>query len=899
MQAYGTLTIVDLLDTATYIYYADNAEGENPSATSEGKTHIGIYSGPALSSRPGVPDPNWGSDVWSGWQKYVGEDGAPGAPGTSITIKSTSVKYITTTEDIQPGDSANWQSSIPTTPQGSYLWTRTVVVYSDNNTTKTYSKTYLGKDANAYNIQTNQEEVFAFITSSGRETSPGALQIKLYKLPITADSSPIDFSQNYSFGYIDKTGVYHSLITQEFSDYFLFGNLGGSTNNIFTYDLLALCQLKNADNSWKIPTDVVFKFAYLENGEEVAIKPIPFRLGTTEDMAQFNLTATNINAAVRDSYMQFDEKGISLYVSGAEMDAGLKIYRKSPDGTITKVFWADEGGNLNLKGHIEAESGSFTGTIHAIDASFDKGEIGGFTIEADSLISKDGGIILNGAEGTIKASSIELGKGASIESYIQLGDARLYNPNHSEAQGAILRSGDIIIKQDGTAAFGGINIDGNGSKIYGANWSITPTYAEFNNISVSGSIETAVFKTGTTQAVGGTMLFMPSYKIESINGSVITIDQNIEDDIPIDTLVWLVNNNIYMPYKVQSVSGTSITLNIPNGTIVEATAMIVIGKEADKPLVFGANSSGLKVANNLVYQRGITINEYGNSGLPHLFLGDLKALNNDITIEYTGYGLYSDNVYLNGSLTTKIGENSYAGINTLSKVNATVFADDTSKIVFWAGANSTKGESIQTSPFQVTEDGSIYATRANLTNSLLVGGEIRGADIYTARIHGTGTQDAPALTLYDTSGGISFKTGYNTSEETETFSIYNAGMRVGQRDFISISNPQANESQITFSGDTVKTKDLVNYLSLTTFKNNSTLIPALYHEHSSSQSCGFYFDNGKTIYKLTANNVDNIKTIWSSNDTKLLGPISFAKSDTDNSFQYRPVEGGYDLYVTQ
>ena len=78
MQAYGTLTIVDLLDTATYIYYADNAEGDNPSATSEGKTHIGIYSGPALSSRPDTPKPEWDSDVWSGWQKYVGKDGADG-----------------------------------------------------------------------------------------------------------------------------------------------------------------------------------------------------------------------------------------------------------------------------------------------------------------------------------------------------------------------------------------------------------------------------------------------------------------------------------------------------------------------------------------------------------------------------------------------------------------------------------------------------------------------------------------------------------------------------------------------------------------------------------------------------------------------------------------------------
>ena len=55
MQAYGTLTIVDLLDTATYIYYADGAEGNTPSVSPVGKTYIGIYNGLPLSG--GQPDP--------------------------------------------------------------------------------------------------------------------------------------------------------------------------------------------------------------------------------------------------------------------------------------------------------------------------------------------------------------------------------------------------------------------------------------------------------------------------------------------------------------------------------------------------------------------------------------------------------------------------------------------------------------------------------------------------------------------------------------------------------------------------------------------------------------------------------------------------------------------------
>jgi len=41
----------------------------------------------------------------------------------------------------------------------------------------------------------------------------------------------------------------------------------------------------------------------------------------------------------------------------------------------------------------------------------------------------------------------------------------------------------------------------------------------------------------------------------------------------------------------------------------------------------------------------------------------------------TGLGLYADNVFLNGSLTTKVDDDSYAGINTIGEATATVFGN--------------------------------------------------------------------------------------------------------------------------------------------------------------------------------------------------------------------------------
>lgn len=71
--------------------------------------------------------------------------GKNGSNGTSVKTTSTSVKY-------QVGDSGTtkptgtWQSNVPTVAQGKYLWTQTIVNYSDGNSTESYSVSYRGID---------------------------------------------------------------------------------------------------------------------------------------------------------------------------------------------------------------------------------------------------------------------------------------------------------------------------------------------------------------------------------------------------------------------------------------------------------------------------------------------------------------------------------------------------------------------------------------------------------------------------------------------------------------------------------------------------------------------------------------------------------------------------------
>ena len=210
--------------------------------------------------------------------------------------------------------------------------------------------------------------------------------------------------------------------------------------------------------------------------------------------------------------------------------------------------------------------------------------------------------------------------------------------------------------------------------------------------------------------------------------------------------------------------------------------MILLGStdasQGNEDYILAINANSTNIGNDLIKYRGLTLTKYSaNVNAPSLFLGDLRAVNKQ------GYGLYSNNVYLTGSLTTQVGNNSYAGVNTLDGAHATKFTDDNSKIVFWAGAKSEEGTSIQEAPFQVTEEGSIYATRATLTSSLFVGGKIEGADLYAARIHGTG-EDTAALSIYDTKGGISFRTGYGESGQESGQET----CRITQEGFYSCSN---------------------------------------------------------------------------------------------------------------
>ena len=72
-----------------------------------------------------------------------GDTGTNGTNGTSITISSTSITYQTSTSGTTT-PTGTWSTTVPTVSNGNYLWTKTVVTYSNAISTTAYSVSRYG-----------------------------------------------------------------------------------------------------------------------------------------------------------------------------------------------------------------------------------------------------------------------------------------------------------------------------------------------------------------------------------------------------------------------------------------------------------------------------------------------------------------------------------------------------------------------------------------------------------------------------------------------------------------------------------------------------------------------------------------------------------------------------------
>lgn len=94
-----------------------------------------------------------------------------GSNGTSVTVSSTSVTYqVGTSGTDKP--TGEWKTTVPSVGNGQYLWTKTVVNYSDGKKTEAYSVSYKGTNGNNGTSVTVSSTSVTYQASSSGTTTP-------------------------------------------------------------------------------------------------------------------------------------------------------------------------------------------------------------------------------------------------------------------------------------------------------------------------------------------------------------------------------------------------------------------------------------------------------------------------------------------------------------------------------------------------------------------------------------------------------------------------------------------------------------------------------------------------------------------------------------------------------
>lgn len=863
-------------------------------------------------------------------------------------ISTVTITYGYSTSGTDASTVTNWGSSIPSVPQGQFLWTRTVTTFTDGSASKTtYSVSRIGEDGvdgDLYRVDTNYQEIYR--TYSGNTDneeinySPTTLTFKVYKED-TLQTCNTNYKYDVSILYnstdaggstnVDTEYIYTFLTQLTGTQPFTLSNSNRTIN--FNIENFMTLTSSNATNKTRIENiqklvreaNVFFVITILDpsstvgttNTYKILTKHI-FSVTNlvTSSLASFSVTADSINAAVRDAKMEFTADGLEI------TNGSFLIKDKNGQEVLSYRTGAE---NLYVKGRVEADDGYFHGELRAATGSF-AGDISAATGTFTGDINVGGnsifGGILNAASGTF-AGVLSAAKG-SFEGAItaregeiggfKIGATSLYA---NVPSGATPTTSKLVLDSaTPSIKLGNLSFNGNTSTIHGNSFDISPDLAEFKNINISGKISASVFEVGKTQAVGGSMIFKPSFKVESFTNNTLTISEgNLTDFLSTSLYVAVIDEtgeSIISHVKPSSVTGSTATFSGTPFSGKRPISLIVLGNDGD--IIIGVNSYN---SNSILLGRGLTIREYdhtdvGGQTQPKLFLGDLSFNNSVIQNGVSGYGLYADNVVLNGSLTTIIGgttaaNHTYAGVNTLSPIQAIKFEDDNSNIVFWAGSAGTEAQDIAGklgdnnypgAPFQVTEKGSLYARQGTFEGAIITRSTIQGVDIYGARIHGIGNN--PGLGIYNTSNGITFYRGDYGNNSQETFSIGSNGLQFGGSYFINVGGT----GNIDFSGDSF----IGNNFTASTFIQGQTLIAN--DGTNTNTITGTRITNSNTSYinfgdvmnfniknsTISQLQLEETRGIFNTND--LVTQKNFQVGNNGGSaMRFMQVTNGYDLYI--
>lgn len=648
---------------------------------------------------------------------------------------------------------------------------------------------------------------------------------------------------------------------------------------------------------------------------------IPILLRVPQGLLNFNINAQDITAAIDNTGMKFNINGLKI------INGGFSVVKSILDKEEEEILSFNDG-QLNIKGN-----GSFSGEIDA-----DKGTIANFIIEQNSLSTKD--LILQssyidtqGVEvpSKIQVKNINIGNGAHIEEYIQLGDGYIRNPNLTNNSSRIFietlndqKQSTFSLTDTGIIKLGPIEnsriiLNGIDSSIMGKNWLISPDFAFFSNVEVSGVINTAVFNQSSIQNIGSTMIFQDCAKINSnslntmgyfqVEDNALTINvgdlvqlSNLDNGQPIIAKVIRISQNNYYVELAENFTGSEERmkelLNSPD------TIITVLGVSGDT--IFSVSASNKFNSKPYLHANALSLAEIQEeegqiSYQKKLVLGNLSGIQYAET-SLSGYGLYCENVYLNGQLVGRAGQTGnyyYAGISTINNIKSSYFNNE--DIIFWAGAKTLNPvPNSDDIPFYITTNGNLYASSGVFKGSLITDATITASSLKAAAIYPLDSESA-SLKIFNTNkekGGISFRED-DGEDGIETLNLSTSGFVAKGKTFVNLSKDnEIDISASTFIGQTMnlENKIFINNQGIKTLNSGTEILDL------ENFNYGLIFsDSGFKLEDRTGGKFeyDKNKSIFEAQnaDFKITQNIFYGEKLRYQKIVVEDKEIGYDLYI--
>lgn len=286
-----------------------------------------------------------------------GDTGAQGPSGTSVTVKSTSVTYQAGTSPTT-APTGTWNTSVPSVPEGQYLWTRTVVTYSDNKSTTAYSVARQGvtgpQGASGTSVTVKSTSVTYAVTGSNSQPADSAFTSTT--MPSVGvgqylwSKATTVFSDNksitsYSVSRIGTDGKTGSTGASGKTTHFAYSTSADGKSNFNTSLFSGATYIGTYDDTTTADSTDPTKYNWTklkgENGEDALYISVSSSNGFLFSNASIS---TELTAHVYRNGAELSEEDIAKigivhwYLNGADADSGTGLtYTLSTDASVMMV----------------------------------------------------------------------------------------------------------------------------------------------------------------------------------------------------------------------------------------------------------------------------------------------------------------------------------------------------------------------------------------------------------------------------------------------------------------------------------------------------------------------------------------------------------------------------------